>query len=163
MREIRGLFADENILPVGRRLAGLVEAGTVLYVGHRDIPELSPGAKDTEIFEVIGANGRDLLFITRDKKIRTRPVERRKLREAGVRALILTGRANMAPDDIYDLIITHWDAIADMDASRAGPYTLTCLRSATLTLKCKIHLRGSRMRSPPIRAAIIWLDPMFST
>lgn len=125
MREIRGLFADENILPVGRKLAGLAEAGTVLYVGHRDIPELSPGAKDTEIFEVIGANGRDLLFITRDKKIRTRPVERRKLHEAGVRALILTGRANMAPDDIYDLIITHWDAIADMDASRAGPYTFS--------------------------------------
>ncbi len=127
MREIRGLFADENILPVGRRLAGLAEAGTVLYVGHRDIPELPPGAKDTEIFEVIGANGRDLLFITRDKKIRTRPVERRKLREAGVRALVLTGKANMTPDNIYNLIVKYWDAIADMDASRAGP----CIFSLT--------------------------------
>ena len=127
MREISGLFADENILPVGRRLASLPEAGTVLYAGHEDIPELPLGAKDTEIFDVIGADGRDLLFITRDKKIRTRPVERRKLREAGVRAVILTGRSNMTQDDIYGLIVKHWDAIADVNASRPGP----CIFSLT--------------------------------
>lgn len=121
MREIRGLFADENILPVGRRLAELPEAGIVLYAGHQDIPELPLGAKDTDIFEVIGANGRDLLFITRDKKIRTRPVERRKLRDAGVRAVILTGRSNMTPDSIYKLILKYWNQIADVDAARIGP------------------------------------------
>ena len=127
MREIRGLFADENILPVGRRLANLPDAGTVLYAGHVDIPELPLGAKDTEIFQEIGVDGRNLLFITRDKKIRTRPVERRKLREAGVRAVILTGRSNMTQDDIYDLIVKHWDAIADVDTSRIGP----CIFSLT--------------------------------
>ena len=54
---------------------------TVLYPGHEDVPELPLGAKDTEIFEEIGAGRRNLLFITRDKKIRTRPVERAKRRE----------------------------------------------------------------------------------
>lgn len=127
MREIRGLFADENILPVGRRLAGLAAAGTVLYVGHQDIPELPPGAKDTDIFDVIGATGRDLLFITRDKKIRTRPVERRKLREAGVRAVILTGTSNMTQDEIYNLILKHWNRLAEVDAARVGP----CIFSLT--------------------------------
>ena len=92
-----------------------------------DIPELPLGAKDTEIFQEIGADSRNLLFITRDKKIRTRPVERRKLREAGVRAVILTGRSNMTQDDIYHLIVKHWDEIADLDASRIGP----CIFSLT--------------------------------
>ena len=105
LREIRGVFADENILPVGRKLAELDEVGTVLYPGHEDIPELPLGAKDTEIFGEIGADRRNLLFITRDKKIRTRPTEREKLRDAKVRAVILTGRSNMTQDDIYHLIL----------------------------------------------------------
>jgi len=103
LREIRGLFADENILPVGRRLAGLAEAGTVLYVGHRDIPELPPGATDTEIFEVVGAHGRDLLFITRDKKIRTRPVERPRVQPRTPTMLTPTSNAKrhtIRPDPV---------------------------------------------------------------
>ena len=127
MREISGIFADENILPVGRRLAKLPEAGTVLYPGHEDIPELPLGAKDTEIFQEIGADRRNLLFITRDKKIRTRPIERAKLHEASVRAVILTGRGDMTPNGIYDLILKHWDEIAAVDASRSGP----CMFSLT--------------------------------
>ena len=71
MREISGIFADENILPVGRRLA--------------------------------------------------------KLPEAGVRAVILTGRGDMTPNGIYDLILKHWDEIAAVDASRSGP----CMFSLT--------------------------------
>lgn len=108
-------------------LRQIPEAGLVLYTGHEDIPELPLGAKDIDIFQAIGARGRNLLFITRDKKIRTRPVERRKLREAGVRAVILTGRSNMRQDDIYNLIIKYWDRIADIDTSRVGP----CIFSLT--------------------------------
>lgn len=120
LRKIRGVFADENILPVGRKLAELPAIGTVLYPGHEDIPELPQGAKDTEIFDEIGAGRRDLLFITRDKRIRTRPIERAKLRDAGVRAVFLTGSSNMTQDDIYDLIIKFWDDLAALD-SRSGP------------------------------------------
>lgn len=120
MRKISGVFADENILPVGRKLAELPEVGTVLYPGHEDILELPLGAKDTEIFEEIGAGRRNLLFITRDKKIRTRPVERQKLRDARVRAVFLTGRSNMTQEDIYQLIIKFWDELAAVD-SRSGP------------------------------------------
>ena len=105
---------------MGRRLAELPQLGTVLYPGHEDIPELPLGSKDTEILEEIGAGRRNLLFITRDKKIRTRPVERAKLRDAGVRAVFLTGRSNMTQDDIYRLIIKFWDELAELD-SRTGP------------------------------------------
>ena len=103
-------------------LAQLPEAGTVLYPGHEDIPELPLGAKDTEIFDAIGADGRNLLFITRDKKIRTRPVERAKLRDAGVRAVFLTGRSNMTQEDIFRLIVKFWDELAALD-SRSGPWS----------------------------------------
>ncbi|MCY4371170.1 MAG: hypothetical protein OXF41_17510 [bacterium] len=56
MPKLRGVFADENILPVGRKLAELPRVGTVLYPGHEDIPELPLGSKDTEMFEEIGAD-----------------------------------------------------------------------------------------------------------
>ena len=64
MREIGGIFADENILPVGRRLA--------------------------------------------------------KLPEAGIRAVILTGRGDMTPDGIYDLILKNWDEIAAVERLMPG-------------------------------------------
>lgn len=124
MRRIRGIFADENILPVGRRLAKLPQAGIVLYPGHTAIPELPLGSKDIQIFEEIGASRRDLLFITRDRKIRTRPIERDKLRDAGVRAVILTGWSNMTQDDIYQIIMRFWDQLAALD-SRSGPYVFS--------------------------------------
>ena len=98
----------------------LPQAGIVLYPGHEAIPELPLGSKDIQIFEEIGASRRDLLFITRDRKIRTRPIERDKLRDAGVRAVILTGWSNMTQDDIYRIIMRFWDKLAALD-SRSGP------------------------------------------
>ena len=115
---------------MGRKLAERPDIGTVLYPGHEDIPELPAGATDTEIFEEIGAARRDLLFITRDKRIRTRPMERTKLRDAGVRAVFLTGSSNMTQDAIYGLIIEFWDDLAALD-SRSGPCSFALRREGS--------------------------------
>lgn len=120
-KKIDGIFVDENLILVGKQLEKLPDIGTVLYPGHPDIPELPLSAKDVEIFEVIGANRRNLLFITRDKRIRTNLKERRRFREAHVRAIIITVRSDMKQIEIYQLICDHWDAIADIDTSKSGP------------------------------------------
>ena len=122
MHSIDGIFADENILPVGKRLAKLPEVGTVLYPGHPDIPALPLGAQDIEIFDEIGERRRNLLFITRDRRIRSRHEERDRLIKARVRAIIISGRSDMAQDAIYSLIIKHWDEIAAINASQNGPW-----------------------------------------
>ena len=122
MHSIDGIFADENILPVGERLAELPKSGTVLYPGHPDIPELPLGAQDVEIFDEIGELRRNLLFITRDRKIRFRHEERDRLIKAKVRAIIISGKSDMTQDAIYRLIIKHWDEIATINASQSGPW-----------------------------------------
>lgn len=122
MHSIDGIFADENILPVGERLAKLPEAGTVLYPGHPDIPSLPLGVQDVKIFEEIGERRRNLLFITRDRKIRFRHGERDKLIKAKVRAIIISGKSDVTQDAIYNLIIKHWDEIATINASQSGPW-----------------------------------------
>ena len=120
-KKIDGIFVDENLILVGKSLEKLPDIDVVLYPGHPDIPELPLSAKDVEIFEVIGANRRNLLFITRDKRIRTNLKERRRFREAHVRAIIITVRSDMKQTEIYQLICDHWDAIADMNTSKIGP------------------------------------------
>ena len=129
---------------MGKRLAALPEAGIVLYPGHEDIPELPLGAKDTEIFAEVGAGRRDLLFITRDKKIRTRPVERRKLRDARVRAVILTGRSNMTQDAIYRLILKYWDELAQSNYE-AGHVSSPSRHEASGRCPCSAGLTTARI------------------
>ena len=122
MHSIDGIFADENILPVGKRLVEFPKVGTVLYPGHPDVPALPLGAQDVEIFDEIGEQRRNLLFITRDRRIRFRHEERDRLIKAKVRAVIISGKSDMTQDAIYGLIIKHWDEIAAINASQSGPW-----------------------------------------
>lgn len=94
MREIGYIFVDENLLPVGRALD---EVGNALYPGHPDVPRLPTGASDVAIFDEVGANGRDLVLFTRDNRIRRRSSELYRFRQAGVRAVILTGKRDLKP------------------------------------------------------------------
>lgn len=127
MRKIDGVFIDENIIPVGVRLAALSEVGTVLYPGHRDIPELPTGSEDVDILKVLGERYGHLIFITRDKRIRYKKKERHSLIEAGIRTVVIASRKNLSPEAIYQLILQHWDKIATIHESESGPciYGLT--------------------------------------
>ncbi len=120
MRRIRGLFIDENLIGVGRQLARLQAAGTVLWVGHPEVPHLPLGTRDEDIFSAIGSGGLNLFFVTRDRKIRTRPAERKRFFESRVRALIVTG-ANRTQSQTYELILKHWDEVVEIEASTEGP------------------------------------------
>ncbi len=66
-------FVDENDLALGRALAE--QRGNVVYPGHPDLPEVPRQSLDDKWLEVVGAKG--LVVITRDQRIRYRPVEKR--------------------------------------------------------------------------------------
>ena len=47
-KKIDGIFVDENLILVGKKLEKLPDVDVVLYPGHPDIPELPLSAKDVE-------------------------------------------------------------------------------------------------------------------
>ena len=77
-------------------------------MGHPAVPNLPVGTKDTDIFDAVGASGMDILFITRDKKIRTRPAELARLHAAGVKVIIDTSRNN-DPNLLYHRLVKNWE------------------------------------------------------
>jgi hypothetical protein len=117
-------FVDENDLALARKLA---EAhGNVVYPGHPELPEVPRGALDDEWLPVIGALG--LAVITRDRKIRYRPVEKRAWIQHEVRGFVLTGRKSQTTADSLAILEQHWSAIeALVDGEPEGPW----MRSVT--------------------------------
>ncbi|WP_397219002.1 PIN-like domain-containing protein [Nocardioides terrisoli] len=67
-------FTDENTLGLGKllRRAGRDD---VIYPGHEDLPEVPVGTPDLDWMPVVAY--RQLIVVTRDRRIRTRPVELR--------------------------------------------------------------------------------------
>jgi len=126
LREIPNLFMDENLIHVGRSLAALPGVGNILWVGHAAVPDLPLGTKDEDLFDAVGGYGLNALFMTHDKKIHHRPVERTRLRQARVRAVFVAG-ANRQPPYTHDLIVRYWDDLAEIAETATGPcrYSLT--------------------------------------
>lgn len=112
-------FVDENDLALGKALAGL--HGNVVFPGHPDLPDVPRQSLDDEWLEVVGAMG--LVVITRDQRIRYRPVEKRMWVERGVRGFVLTGTASQSTADSLSLLQQCWAKMAAVvDAEPAGPW-----------------------------------------
>ncbi len=88
-------FLDENNLLLARRL-GEIRVG-VVYPGHRDIGDVPRGSADEAWLEVVGRRG--LVAITRDKRIRYRPVERQRWIDHQVRGFVLTSAGNLRVEE----------------------------------------------------------------
>jgi hypothetical protein len=100
-------FVDENDLALGKALA--VEHGDVVFPGHRDLPEVPRGTLDDAWLPVVGA--RRLVVITRDQRIRYRPVEKRAWLEHRVRGFVLTGCKSQTTADSRVILARHWPTI----------------------------------------------------
>lgn len=112
-------FVDENDLALGKALASL--HGDVVYPGHTDLPEVPRQTDDDVWLEVIGR--RRLVVITRDKRIRYRPVEKQAWVTHGVRGFVLTGRSSQATADSLAILEIHWTAISAIVAQNPqGPW-----------------------------------------
>ena len=124
-------FVDENNLLLARRLAEVYEG--VVYPGHPDLSEVPRGTTDEAWLEIVGT--RDLIVITRDKRIRYRPVERQRWIGHGVRGFVLTTAGNLRVDEQMALLAARWGAIEHfVRVHSSGPWMCSITRSGVRTL-----------------------------
>lgn len=117
-------FVDENDLALGKALDAV--RGDVVYPGHPDLPEVPRGALDDQWLPVVAEKG--LVVITRDKKIRYRPAEKRAWIDHGVRGFVLTGKKSQTTADSHAILDRHWPTIeAAVEGEPDGPW----MRSVT--------------------------------
>lgn len=117
-------FIDENDLALGKALAATHD--DVVYPGHPDLPDVPRGSLDDEWLPVIGA-GR-LIVITRDQRIRYRPVEKLLWVQFRVRGFVLTGRKSQSTADSLRILERHWqriDAVAEEKHDGPWMYAVT--------------------------------------
>lgn len=112
-------FVDENDLALGKALA--IRRGNVVYPGHPDLPEVPRESLDDKWLEVVGVNG--LVVITRDQRIRYRPVERRMWVQHRVRGFVLTGTTSQSTADSFTLLDHRWTEVSSIVEARSeGPW-----------------------------------------
>jgi hypothetical protein len=85
------------------------------------------GATDTTWLPIIGETC--LVVLTRDKRIRTRPVEREALLDHDVRACFLTSGGNLDLFTQLRLWLRYWDDIESLVATEAGPWLASVTRT----------------------------------
>jgi len=112
-------FVDENDLGLGKALSKLHDS--IVFPGHPDLAAVPRGSLDDDWLPVIGINA--LVVITRDRRIRYRPVEKRLWIEHGVRGFVLTGRRSQSTADSLALLERHWTRIEAVISDRGvGPW-----------------------------------------
>ena len=114
-------FVDEDTLPLGKALAAVRD--DVTFPGHSKCP-IPRGTKDPQWLPTVGSEG--WLLISRDKCLRTRPAEKMRLIDAGIRAVVLTSAGNMSRWEQLRLLVRYWDQVQGLLES-PGPfiYSLT--------------------------------------
>jgi len=110
-------FTDENTLGLGKllRRSGRED---VVYPGHEGLPEVPIGTPDLEWMPVIAQ--RDLVVVTRDRRIRTRPAEFRAYSELGIRSVWIGAKQDLGPHDQVALFLEH-EARLQREIIKRGP------------------------------------------
>jgi hypothetical protein len=119
-------FVDENDLALGKALAELY--GNVVFPGHPQLPEVPRQTVDDDWLEVVGV--KRFVVITRDQRIRYRPVEKRRWVQHRVRGFVLTGATSQSTTDSLTLLQHHWAAMAAIvEATPQGPWMFAVTRA----------------------------------
>lgn len=115
-------FTDENLLGLGRLLTRSGRTD-VVYPGHPGLPEVPLGTPDLDWMPLVA--GRGLLVLTRERRIRTRPVELTAYRAHGIRSVRVGGKRDLAPSDAVEIFLRHEERLV-RHATRlgAGPWAL---------------------------------------
>lgn len=112
-------FVDESALGLAKAL-GAARKDTV-FPGHPLLPQVPLGALDTEWMPVIAHKG--LVVISRDRRIRTKPVELRAYRDHGLGTFWLAGKRDLSTWEYLCLIVRMWEKIEEtIDRSGDGPW-----------------------------------------
>lgn len=112
-------FVDENDLALGKALAQ--QRDDAVFPGHPELPEVPRQTPDDEWLRVVGE--RQLIVITRDQRIRYRPVEKLAWVTHQVRGFVLTGRGSQSTEQSLNVLMQHWSGMEAMiEAEPAGPW-----------------------------------------
>ncbi len=118
----------------------------VLYPGHEGCPVEDPATKDIEWLPIAGAN--EWVVLMRDKRIRTRPGERDRLTESGVRAFVMTGAGNYSRWMTLELLVRRWREIDAVIAAESGPYIYSVTQGG---LSTSVRYSSARETAPAVR------------
>lgn len=100
-------YVDESALGLGKALEAARK--DTVHAGHRLIPECPVGVLDPEWIPRVAA--RDLIVIARDRRIRTKPQEIARLREARLRVFWIAGKRDMQTWGWLTRLTRHWEAM----------------------------------------------------
>ena len=112
-------YVDESAAGLGLALAAARK--DTIHAGHPLIPECPRGGLDTEWIPAVAA--RALIVITRDKKLRTKPVEVRALWEHGLRVFCIGGKRDLSTWEWLERVVRCWPRMEALIAQRGpGPW-----------------------------------------
>ncbi|MGH3500138.1 MAG: hypothetical protein ACRDQA_04430 [Nocardioidaceae bacterium] len=97
-------FADENALGLAKLL---IRSGRddVVHPGHGHLPEVPLGTPDLDWMPLIARA--NLIVLSRDRRIRTRPAERTVHRELGLRSVWIGGKQDLRPIAQLELFLKY--------------------------------------------------------
>ena len=112
-------YVDESAAGLGLALAAARK--DTIHVGHRLIPECPRGALDPDWIPAVAARG--LIVITRDMKLRTKPVEVQALWENRLRVFNIGGKKDLPTWDWLARVVRHWPRMEEIISDRGpGPW-----------------------------------------
>lgn len=101
----------------------------MVYPGHANLSLVPRGSSDDEWLPIIGELG--LAVITRDKRIRYKPVEKRQWVDHRIRGFVLTGRRSQSTADSAATLELHWTEFESVIADRpTGPWMYAVTRES---------------------------------
>lgn len=139
-------FVDETSLAVGRALA--LVRGDVLHPGHRRMPEVPIGADDTVWLTAVAT--RNLVVISRDRHIRTKPAELDAFHGLSVRAFWIAGKRDLGNWENLSRLVRAWALLEAIIEDRGpGPW----FYEINLASIREIPLTRVRAKRPSVRPA----------
>jgi len=112
-------YVDESALGLGKALEAARK--DTIHPGHKLIPECKLGTCDSDWIPSVAARG--LIVIGRDKRIRTKPQELERFREAELRVFWIAGKRDLPTWGWLVRVARHWDTIERTIAERGpGPW-----------------------------------------
>lgn len=119
-------FVDENDLALARALASARH--DVVHPGHGRLAEVPKGTPDVDWMPIVAA--KDLVVISRDKKIRTRTAELAAYRECGLRVFFLTGTTSQDTWESLSILVRRWEQIEEIITEEGrGPWAYSATAS----------------------------------
>lgn len=143
-------FVDENSLGVAKSLAHV--RGDITWPGAPG-GAVPAGAVDTAWLPIVGQAG--LVVLTRDERIRSRPLERQALLDHDVRACFLTSGGSL--DLFSQLWLRYWDDIESLVAEQPAPWLASVTRTGVRIFDTRRLASDTKQRtanSTPRPAAI---------